>query len=149
MKMKLNIHSDWKCWLAKLLEVTQDYAPVLPLWIFSYKRLFSDHKIRPPSWVKAWLETKMTMDSMTKDKLRVWRLVQNKIGENSTQYDISGQQDDGSTVSAAPAQEQTDSRRRVSQLLEAGHFCLHFSSIPQGRAGRAGAHSRIERTESV
>ena len=46
--MKLNVHSDWDRWLSKLLEVTQDYALVLPLWIFAYERLFSDHKIRPP-----------------------------------------------------------------------------------------------------
>ena len=59
MKVKLNIHSDWNRWSPKLL------ALILPLWIFSYERLFSDHTIRPPSWVKAWLETKMTMDSMT------------------------------------------------------------------------------------
>ena len=31
IKMKLNMHSDWNCWLLKLLKVTQDYALVLPL----------------------------------------------------------------------------------------------------------------------
>ena len=45
MKMKLNVHSDWDRWLPKLLEVSQDYALVLPLWIFAYERLCSDHKI--------------------------------------------------------------------------------------------------------
>ena len=64
MKMKLNVHSDWDRWLSKLLKVTQDYAPMPPLRIFAYERLLSDHKIRPPAWVKAWLETKMTTGSM-------------------------------------------------------------------------------------
>ena len=82
----------------------------------------------PRSWVKAWLETKMAMDSMTKDELRVWRLIQNKIGENSTQHDVSGQRDDGPTVSPATAQERTDSMRRVTELLEAkpGTFVFTF-----------------------
>ena len=45
IKLKLNNHSDWDKWLARLLEVTQDYALVPPLWIYSYKCLFSEHKI--------------------------------------------------------------------------------------------------------
>ena len=49
MKTKLNVHSNWNRWLSKLLEVTQDHALVLPLWIFSYERLIPDHRIRPPS----------------------------------------------------------------------------------------------------
>ena len=83
MKMKLNVHSDWDRWLPKLLKVTQDYALVLPLWIFTYERLFSGHKIRPSAWVKAWLETRMTTGSMTKDELCVWKLVQTRINEDS------------------------------------------------------------------
>ena len=47
MKIKLNVHSDWDRWLTKLLEVSQDYALVLPLWHFADKRLHSDHKICP------------------------------------------------------------------------------------------------------
>ena len=66
-----------------MLEVTQDDAAVLPLWIFTHERLFSDHRIRPPAWVKAWLETRMTTDSMTKDELCVWKLVQTRINEDS------------------------------------------------------------------
>ena len=30
MKIKLNVHADWERWLRKLLEVSQDYALVLP-----------------------------------------------------------------------------------------------------------------------
>ena len=70
----------------------------------------------------------MTTDSMTKDEVHVWRLVQNRISENSAQHDVPGQQDDGSTVPTATAQEQTDSRRRVTELLEAkpGTFAFTF-----------------------
>ena len=53
MKIKLNVHADWEKWLSKRLEVTQDYVLVLPLWRLAYKRLFSEHKIRPPSWARA------------------------------------------------------------------------------------------------
>ena len=35
VKIKLSTHADWEKWLSKLLEVTQDYALVLPLWDFS------------------------------------------------------------------------------------------------------------------
>ena len=76
MKIKLNVHANWDCWLTKLIEVPQDCALMLPLWHFVYERLYSDHKIRPPAWVKAWLETRMTTESMTKDELRIWKLVQ-------------------------------------------------------------------------
>ena len=94
-KVRPNVHIDWDCWLSKLLEVFQDYALVLPLWIFAYERLYSDHKIRPPPWVKAWLQTRMTTKSMTKDELRVWKLVQARINKDSRQYDVSGQNNDG------------------------------------------------------
>ena len=88
MKMKLNVHSDWGRWLSKLLEVSQGYALVLPLWIFAHERLYSDHKIRPPSWVKAWLETRTTTESMTEDELRVWKPVQARINKDSRQHDV-------------------------------------------------------------
>ena len=101
--MKLNVHSDWDRWLSKLLEMSQDYAQVLPLWIFAYERLHSEHKIRLPPWVRAWLETRMTTESITKDELRMWELVQARIKEDSRQHDVSGQQDDGSTATAATA----------------------------------------------
>ena len=128
MKMKLNVHSHWDRWLSKLLEVSQDYALVLLVCIFAYERLFSDHKIRPPAWVKAWLETRMTTDSMTRDELRVWKLVQTRINEDLGQHDVSGQQDDGSTATAATAHEYADSRRRMTELLEAkpGTFVITF-----------------------
>ena len=134
--MKLNVHSNWDRWLSKLLEVTQDYAPVLPLWIFAYERLISDHKFRPPSWVKAWLETKMTTGSMTKDELRVstvWKLVQTRINKDSQQHDVSEQQDDGSIAPAAAAQEQTDPRQRMTELLEAkpALLCSLFGHLPR------------------
>ena len=44
MKIKLNVHTDWESWLAKLLEVSQDYALVLPLWHLAYERLYAEHK---------------------------------------------------------------------------------------------------------
>ena len=44
MKIKLNVHADWGRWLTKLLEMSQDYALVLPLWHFAYERLYSDER---------------------------------------------------------------------------------------------------------
>ena len=128
MKMKLNVHSDWDRWLSELPEVSQDYALALPLWIFTYERLYSDHKICTPPWVKTWLETRMTTESMTKDELRVWKLVHARINEDSRQHDVSGQQDDGSTATATTAREYADSRRRVTELLgvKPGTFVLTF-----------------------
>ena len=49
MKVKFNIHSDWNCWLSKLLEVTQAYALVLPLWIFPCEVCFLTTKFDHPA----------------------------------------------------------------------------------------------------
>ena len=65
MKIKLNVHADWERWLAKLLEISQGCALVLPLWHPAYERLYecAEHTIRPPALVKAWLETRMTTEN--------------------------------------------------------------------------------------
>ena len=73
-----------------LLEVTQDYALVQPL--------FSEHKIRPPpgtsqwlcfckqqshwQWIRAWIETGLSMNNMTKEDLKVWTLVKSRLAED-------------------------------------------------------------------
>ena len=136
-----------------MLEVTQDDAAVLPLWIFTHERLFSDHRIRPPAWVKAWLETRMTTDSMTKDELRVWKLIQTRIDINKDlrQHDDSGQQDDGSTATGAAAQEHADSRRRMTELLEVkpGTFVFTFRAPADEEPDEPDAHSRIRRAKLV
>ena len=53
MKIKLNLHANWERWLARRLEVSQDYALVLPLWHLAYEKLYAEHKIHPSAWLKA------------------------------------------------------------------------------------------------
>ena len=110
MKIKLNVHADWERWLTKLLEVSQDYAPVLPLWHFAYERLYSEHKIRPPPWVRAWAETKMTSDNMTKEELRIWKMVKARLDEDPAQDNVPGEQDEDSEAAAATAAARAESR---------------------------------------
>ena len=119
MKIKLNVHADWERWLSKLLEVSQDYALVLPLWHFAYERLYSEHKICPPLWVKAWVETKMTLDSMTKKELMIWKFVKARLDEDSTQDNVPGEQDENSKAADATTAARAESRRRISELLDA------------------------------
>jgi hypothetical protein len=119
MKIKLNVHADWERWLSKLLEVSQDYALVLPLWHFAYERLYSEHKICPPLWVKAWVETKMTLDSMTKKELMIWKFVKARLDEDSTQDNVPGEQDENSKAADATTAARAESRRRFSELLDA------------------------------
>ena len=47
MKIKLNVHADWECWLAKLLEVSQDYALILPLWHLAYEKCILNTRSAP------------------------------------------------------------------------------------------------------
>ena len=70
----------------------------------------------------------MTTSSITKEELRVWKLVQTRINEDLQQHDVSGQQDDDLTAQAAASQEHTDSRQRMAELLEAkpGTFVFTF-----------------------
>ena len=119
MKINHNVHADWERWLDKLLEVSQDYALVLPLWHFAYKRLYSEHKICPLPWVKAWLETKMTSDDMTKEELRIWEMVKARLDEDPTQDGVLGEQDEVSRATAATAAARTESRQRISELHDA------------------------------
>ena len=131
MKIKLNVHADWERWLSKLLEVSQDYALVLPLWHFAYERLYSEHKIRPPPWVKAWVETKMTFNNMTKEELMIWKLVKVRLDEDLTQGNISSEQDENSKAADATTAACAEPRRRISELLDAKPStpaCLNIST---------------------
>ena len=87
-------------WLSRLTEVTQDYALVPPLWHYGYECLFSGHKIRPPLWVRAWMETQMTLNNMTKEELKVWRMVKARLAEDQAQGNVIDKQGDASRAAA-------------------------------------------------
>ena len=85
MKIKFSTHANWEKWRSKLLEVMQGCAGVLPLWHFAEECLFSEHKIRPPPRVRACVETKLTSDNMTKEKLKIWKMVKVRLTKDPMQ----------------------------------------------------------------
>ena len=70
--------------------MTEGYALVLlcgSIGYIGYERLFSEHKIRPPPWVRAWVETQVTLDNVMKEELKVWRMVQARLAEDQAQLE--------------------------------------------------------------
>ena len=136
MKLKLNNHSDWDKWLARLLKVTQDYALMLPLWIYGYKCLFSEHKMRPPPWICAWVETCMTMDNMTKEESKVWKLVKSRLAKDQAQLDVADKQDKASVNAAAVAATLGESQQRICELIDSKpSTCVITYRIPTEDGG--------------
>ena len=92
--------------------------------------MYTEHKIRPPAWVKAWLETRITTENMTKDAMQIWKLVQARLNEDSKQHDVSEESHDDSKAATAEANESAESRRRVTELLDAKLGTFYLLSEP-------------------
>ena len=102
MNIELDDHSDWETRLTGLLEVTQDYELVAPLWAYTHKRLFSEHQISPPSWFSDWVATCMSISDMTKEELKVWKLTTSRLTKDSPQPNATSEQDKDAAEAITP-----------------------------------------------
>ena len=72
MKFTLAVHSDWPKWKKGLLDMSRDYAGIPALWLIRYKRLHKLEGIRPPLWVRDWLEAMMDPGLLAKSKAEAY-----------------------------------------------------------------------------
>ena len=96
-KLTLATHGDWPKWKKGLFETFRDHAGIPALWHVGYERLWTLEGIRPPPWIRDWLDTAMDPGLLTKDEAEVYRLVEAKLAE------LNGDDDDEGGEEAAAA----------------------------------------------
>ena len=89
-KFTLATHADWAKWNKGLFEMSQDYARIPALWHVAYERLWILEGIRPPPWIRDWLDTAMDPGLLTKDKAEVYRLAEAKLAELAGKMTMKG-----------------------------------------------------------
>ena len=100
IKFTLAVHSDWAKWKKGLFDMSCDYARIPALWHVAYERLYTLEGIRPPLWVRDWLETTMDLGLLTKGEAEVYRLVEAKLTELAGK-DGTNRGEDEATAAAA------------------------------------------------
>ena len=122
MKFTLATHADWVKWKKGLFEMSRDYAGIPALWHIAYERLWILEGIRPPPWIRDWLETAMDPGLLTKDEAEIYRLVEATLAE------LAGKDgNEGGEAEAAAAAAAAEARATVEHMLA-------LTSCPAGTA---------------
>ena len=71
----------------------------------------------------------MTMENMTKEELKVWRMVKARWAEDQAQFNVIDEQDEAFMNAAAVAAAIADSQRRICELIDskAGTSAITYS----------------------
>jgi hypothetical protein len=125
MKFTLANHSDWPKWKKGLFETFRDYSGIPALWHVAYERLWTLKGIRPPPWIRDWLDTEMDPGILTKDEAEVYRLVEARLAELAGKGD--GAKGEAGEAEAAEA-------AAVAQAKAAVEHMMRITSCPVGTA---------------
>ena len=83
----------------------------------------------------------MTMDNMTKDELKVWRMVKSRLAEDQAQFDVNNEQDEASMNAAAVAATLAESQQRFCPFTNSKpSTCVITHQIPTKDEGTEQAH---------
>ena len=121
-KFTLANHSDWPKWKKAMFETFRDYSGISALWHVAYERLWTLEGIRPPPWIRDWLDTAMDPGILTKDEAEVYRLVEARLAE------LAGK-DDGAEGEAEAAE-----AAAAAQARAAVEHMMLIASCPVGTA---------------
>ena len=136
IKFTLAVHSDWAKWKKGLFDMSCDYARIPALWHVAYERLYTLEGIRPPLWVRDWLETTMDLGLLTKGEAEVYRLVEAKLTELAGK-DGTNRGEDEATAAAAAAQVQAVVQHMLALTsCTPGTAAIPFKIDKENEAGR-------------